>query len=124
MIRKTTIIAILILLLVVLPMTQTLDKEYFQNIGPVGTTNEMQKAHDIILDIMSRDVKTDPISNILKESMIKSLGFSEIDGKLMIKIGIDDDIYDEKVSEIKEGLYDRFPGIGFHLVSSTGVILD
>ena len=124
---KNYAIMVLIVIISLIPIifiAQISSEDEFADFEPTGTVNDIQEAHDIILDIMSVDAQTDSISNILNKSDIMSLGIIEQDGKKVIHIGIDTDVFEERFPDIKEGLYDRFPGIEFDLASSAGVILD
>lgn len=106
---------VMMLLIPITSMAQIPGEEDFTDFGSTGTVNEIQVAHNIILDIMHGLDTDEPIANVFDDVPIVVLGIVEKDGKEVLHVGLFDDAFYEHQSMFKEALYERFPGVDFHL---------
>ncbi len=91
-------------------------------VGPVGVTNELEVARDVMWDALLNDAD-DSLSVALHGVHVLLSGVVELDGKRVLYVGVDEEDYtdDAKMTALKKEVEKRFPNVPVYIHATEGV---
>lgn len=124
-IRKTIIMTSIAMLMLIpaVAMTQTVpgQENFPDELEPASITNELELAESTLREIMSGTLTSDDdLVNVFDRTPINLMGISSMpndpdqDG---LWVGIDDEVYYEELSNVKDALTERYPNIELYTFS-------
>ena len=95
-------------------------------IGPVGETGTLEAARDTVWNsILGKEGgSVGPVANVLSDGDVLLSGLMDVEGQEVLYIGVDEEVYDERIDALKVAFEREFPNVPVHIEPTDGVQLD